>query len=54
VVPEDAKGPVLLGREHAWLLAGALTPEESVRWRLAYSSKAHGLSFSTFLGKMAR
>jgi len=39
--------------ELAWHLAGVLKEKEAEGpWRLAYSSSLHGLSFSTFMGKV--
>ncbi len=48
-------GPRLLSRAWAWALAGSglLAPGRCRRWRLLFSSQAHGQSFSTFMGRWA-
>lgn len=43
----------VMRKEYAWHLAGALQPQEAVQWVLVYHSSAHGLSFNTFLSKLA-
>lgn len=43
----------VMRKEYAWHLAGAMQPQEAVSWVLVYHSTAHGLSFNTFLGKLA-
>lgn len=43
---------VLMRKEYAWLIGGALSPELS-EWKLLYHSAVHGQSFNTFLGKMS-
>lgn len=54
VVPPDTNPKVVvLRREHAWHLAGALQQHEAVMWVLTYHSSTHGLSFNTFLGNVA-
>ncbi|CAH9127763.1 unnamed protein product [Cuscuta epithymum] len=44
---------ILLRKEYAWLIGGALPQEELREWKLLYHSAVHGLSFNTFLGNMA-
>uniref|UniRef100_A0A0A0LGR3 TLDc domain-containing protein n=1 Tax=Cucumis sativus TaxID=3659 RepID=A0A0A0LGR3_CUCSA len=43
---------VLLKKEHAWHLGGALPQHELEEWRLLYHSAVNGLSFTTFLGNI--
>lgn len=44
---------LILRKEYAWHLAGAMQPQEALEWVLVYHSSAHGLSYNTFLGKLA-
>ncbi|KAI3447425.1 hypothetical protein Pfo_004090 [Paulownia fortunei] len=43
---------ILLRKEYAWLIGGALSPTELDEWKLLYHSAVHGLSFNTYLGNM--
>lgn len=43
---------ILLRKEYAWHIGGALSPNELEEWKLLYHSAVHGLSFSTFLGNI--
>ena len=43
---------VLMRKQYAWLIGGALSHELS-EWKLLYHSAVHGQSFNTFLGKMS-
>lgn len=44
---------ILLRKEYAWLIGGALPQEELHEWKLLYHSTVHGLSFNTFLGNVS-
>ncbi|AEE86318.1 Calcium-binding EF-hand family protein [Arabidopsis thaliana] len=41
---------LLLKKEYAWHIGGALPHHELVEWKLLYRSSLHGQSFNTFLG----
>ncbi|XP_010491177.1 PREDICTED: TLD domain-containing protein 1 [Camelina sativa] len=41
---------LLLKKEYAWHIGGALPHHELVEWKLLYHSSLHGQSFNTFLG----
>ncbi|CAA0401000.1 EF-hand domain [Arabidopsis suecica] len=41
---------LLLKKEYAWHIGGALPHHELVEWKLLYHSSVHGQSFNTFLG----
>uniref|UniRef100_A0A1J3GHL4 TLD domain-containing protein 1 n=1 Tax=Noccaea caerulescens TaxID=107243 RepID=A0A1J3GHL4_NOCCA len=41
---------LLLKKEYAWHIGGALPHHEIVEWKLLYHSSLHGASFNTFLG----
>lgn len=43
---------ILLRKEYAWHIGGALSPTELDEWKLLYHSSVHGMSFNTFLGHM--
>ncbi|OWM82562.1 MTOR-associated protein MEAK7 [Punica granatum] len=43
---------ILLKKEYAWHIGGALAEEELEEWKLLYHSSYNGLSFSTFLGNI--
>lgn len=43
---------ILLRKEYAWHIGGALSPTELDQWKLLYHSSVHGLSFNTFLGNI--
>lgn len=43
---------LLLQPEWVWLLAPGLAPNLRHEWRLLFSSRIHGLSFNTFLGRL--
>ncbi|XP_051149608.1 uncharacterized protein LOC127264197 isoform X2 [Andrographis paniculata] len=45
-------GHILLRKEFAWHIGGALSPSELSEWKLLYHSGIHGLSFNTFLGNI--
>ncbi|KAL0426578.1 UNVERIFIED_CONTAM: MTOR-associated protein MEAK7 [Sesamum latifolium] len=51
---EDKIDPsqILLRKEYAWHIGGALSPTELDEWKLLYHSSVHGLSFNTFLGNI--
>ncbi|XP_009599099.1 uncharacterized protein [Nicotiana tomentosiformis] len=52
--PENIDPAVLLLRkEYAWHIGGALPQDELHEWRLLYHSTVHGLSFNTFLGNIS-
>lgn len=54
LLPEDLDPKmILLRKEYAWHIGGALSHQELGEWRLLYHSAVHGLSFSTFLGKIS-
>lgn len=54
LLPENLDSKMLLLREeYAWHIGGALSHQELGEWRLLYHSAVHGLSFSTFLGKIS-
>lgn len=44
---------LLLRKEYAWHIGGALSLQELEEWKLLYHSSANGLSFSTFLGHVS-
>lgn len=44
---------LLLKKEYAWHIGGALPHHEMEQWRLLYHSSLHGLSFNTFLGNIS-
>ncbi|XP_026440247.1 TLD domain-containing protein 1-like isoform X1 [Papaver somniferum] len=51
--PEDTSADFLiLRREYAWHIAGALSQHEAEEWKLLYHSSLHGLSFNTFMGNV--
>ncbi|ERN16196.1 hypothetical protein AMTRI_Chr11g95710 [Amborella trichopoda] len=51
--PEDFSPDLLvLRKEYAWHISGALSQKETEEWRLLYHSSVHGLSFNTFLGNL--
>lgn len=41
---------LLMNKEFAWHIAGALPSEQAEQWELLYHSSVNGLSFNTFLG----
>ncbi|KAL3839331.1 hypothetical protein ACJIZ3_023922 [Penstemon smallii] len=43
---------ILLRKEYAWHIGGALPAQELDEWKLLYHSSVHGQSFNTFLGKI--
>ncbi|GLT90070.1 hypothetical protein SLE2022_080220 [Rubroshorea leprosula] len=43
---------LLLRKEYAWHIGGALSQQELVEWKLLYHSTLNGLSFNTFLGSI--
>ncbi|KAG8374062.1 hypothetical protein BUALT_Bualt11G0091800 [Buddleja alternifolia] len=43
---------ILLRKEYAWHIGGALSPAELDEWQLLYHSNLHGMSFNTFLGNI--
>ncbi|XP_062112615.1 uncharacterized protein LOC133823780 isoform X2 [Humulus lupulus] len=44
---------ILLRKEFAWHIGGALPQHELEEWKLLYHSSFNGLSFSTFLGNIS-
>ncbi|XP_038694124.1 MTOR-associated protein MEAK7 isoform X2 [Tripterygium wilfordii] len=44
---------LLLSKEYAWHIGGALSHQELEDWKLLYHSSFHGLSFNTFLGNIS-
>lgn len=44
---------VLLRKEYAWHIGGALSQQELEEWKLLYHSAYNGLSFNTFLGNIS-
>ncbi|KAH9738029.1 EF-hand domain-containing protein [Citrus sinensis] len=44
---------LLLRKEYAWHIGGALSPHELEEWKLLYHSAMNGLSFNTFLGSIS-
>ncbi|OAY84894.1 TLD domain-containing protein 1 [Ananas comosus] len=45
---------LILRKEYAWHIGGALSQNEAEEWKLLYHSALNGLSFNTFLGNIAR
>uniref|UniRef100_A0A2N9INF0 TLDc domain-containing protein n=1 Tax=Fagus sylvatica TaxID=28930 RepID=A0A2N9INF0_FAGSY len=45
---------VLLRKEYAWHIGGALSLQELEEWKLLYHSAYNGLSFNTFLGSISK
>jgi hypothetical protein len=45
---------VLLRKEYAWHIGGALPLQELEEWKLLYHSAYNGLSFNTFLGSISK
>ncbi|GLT52171.1 hypothetical protein SLA2020_255250 [Shorea laevis] len=43
---------LLLRKEYAWHIGGALSQQELEEWKLLYHSTLNGLSFNTFLGSI--
>lgn len=43
---------ILLRKEYAWHIGGALPQHELDEWKLLYHSSVHGQSFNTFLGNI--
>lgn len=41
---------LIMRKEYAWHIAGALQHEETREWVLLYNSSVNGLSFNTFMG----
>ncbi|EPS65679.1 hypothetical protein M569_09095 [Genlisea aurea] len=48
----DDDHQVLLRKEYAWHIAGAMSINELQEWKLLYHSSVHGLSFNTFLANI--
>lgn len=44
---------LIMRKEYAWHIAGALQQEEAQAWALLYNNSVHGLSFNTFMGNLA-
>ncbi|KAJ0088766.1 hypothetical protein Patl1_32670 [Pistacia atlantica] len=44
---------LLLRKEYAWHIGGALSQQELEEWKLLYHSALNGLSFNTFLGSIS-
>ncbi|XP_047318902.1 MTOR-associated protein MEAK7 [Impatiens glandulifera] len=54
VIPESiGNQSVLLQKEYAWHIGGALNQHDLEEWRLLYHSSFHGLSFNTFFGNIS-
>ncbi|CAL9094721.1 unnamed protein product [Musa acuminata var. zebrina] len=52
--PENVSSDMLLlWKEYAWHIGGALSQNEVEEWQLLYHSAVNGLSFSTFLGNIS-
>ncbi|XP_075638523.1 uncharacterized protein LOC142610567 [Castanea sativa] len=45
---------ILLRKEYAWHIGGALSQQELEEWKLLYHSAYNGLSFNTFLGNISK
>lgn len=43
---------LVMKKEYAWHIGGALSQDEVEEWKLLYNSAANGQSFNTFLGKI--
>ncbi|XP_024962011.1 uncharacterized protein LOC112502352 isoform X2 [Cynara cardunculus var. scolymus] len=50
---DDIDSNMLLLKEYAWHIGGALSHQELEEWKLLYHSALHGQSFNTFLGNMS-
>lgn len=44
---------LVMKKEYAWHIGGALSQDEVEEWKLLYNSAANGQSFNTFLGKIS-
>ncbi|OVA06450.1 EF-hand domain [Macleaya cordata] len=44
---------IILRREYAWHIGGALSQHEAEEWKLLYHSAVNGLSFNTFMGNIS-
>lgn len=44
---------ILLSKEYAWHIGGALSQHDLEDWKLLYHSSVNGLSFNTFLGNIS-
>ncbi|RDX58472.1 TLD domain-containing protein 1 [Mucuna pruriens] len=44
---------ILLRKEYAWHIGGALSQQDLEDWKLLYHSSVNGLSFNTFLGNIS-
>jgi len=54
ITPKDIDSNiVLLRKEYAWHIGGALSQHELEDWKLLYHSSVNGLSFNTFLGNIS-
>lgn len=54
LTPKDIdSSTVLLRKEYAWHIGGALSQHELEDWKLLYHSSVNGLSFNTFLGNIS-
>lgn len=52
--PENlSSDAVILKKEYAWQIGGALPQNELEEWRLLYHSGINGLSFNTFMGNVS-
>ncbi|GAB4856307.1 hypothetical protein Ancab_014235 [Ancistrocladus abbreviatus] len=51
--PDDSASNLILMKEYAWLIGGAISQQELEEWRLLYHSSRNGLSFNTFLGSVS-
>ncbi|KAL6514330.1 hypothetical protein OROHE_019072 [Orobanche hederae] len=50
--PDIDPSQILLRKEYAWHIGGALSLTDLDEWKLLYHSSVHGLSFNTFSGNM--
>ncbi|KAJ6820934.1 TLD domain-containing protein 1 isoform X1 [Iris pallida] len=52
--PENLSPDLLiLKKEYAWHIGGALSQQETEEWKLLYHSATNGLSFNTFMGNIS-
>ncbi|XP_057805337.1 LOW QUALITY PROTEIN: uncharacterized protein LOC131020504 [Salvia miltiorrhiza] len=55
LIPDNIdRGQILLTKEYAWHIGGALSQPDLEEWKLLYHSGIHGQSFNTFLGHMIK
>ena len=52
--PDDiSSNTLILRKEYAWHIGGALSQSEVEDWKLLYHSAIDGLSFNTFMGNIS-